>query len=519
MRSKVLSGAVILIVSSLIAKFLGAIYRIPLTNIIGTEGIGIYQLVFPIYSLFFILCTNGVCLALSKLIAGARAKKDFRGASSYFRSGLFLSGMLSIFFALFMFFGSRVISLIQGCELAKASYMSLSFGLMFASLVGVFRGLFQGYENMLPSAISTVIEQGVKLVLGLVLASYFLRFGLEFAVMGAVIGISVGELVSLIYLIITFFVYKKKYKIYKASYNFKPLLKLATIITVGGIISPLSSAIESIIIVPLIKGYATEKLATTLYGIQTGMINPLINFPLIIVTAICTCILPAISYDEENKNSNSKELCIKTIKYVFIIILACFVGYSMLSYDILRLLYGKVLEKSLENTSSLLFIISSFVMILTALSTTFTTILQAKDHAVKPVKNLAISVIIKIILTLILVAIPKINILGLALANLVSFGIYTTLNYLNIKKIYNIQLNFITTTKCLLSVIIMALSIALMRLVFNKVSLVISLSLTIVFAGIIYIMLLIVLKVITKQEIKSIIGKSQVKILAENDAK
>ena len=74
MKNKLVKSAFILIVASVFSKLLGAIYRVPLTNIIGTVGIGVYQLVFPVYSLLFVLCSNGVCLAISKMVASFRAK-------------------------------------------------------------------------------------------------------------------------------------------------------------------------------------------------------------------------------------------------------------------------------------------------------------------------------------------------------------------------------------------------------------------------------------------------------------
>ena len=68
-ENKFAKGAIILLLSALVCKVIGALYRIPLSNILGAEGIGLYQLIFPVYSLFLIFSSGGIPVALSKLVA------------------------------------------------------------------------------------------------------------------------------------------------------------------------------------------------------------------------------------------------------------------------------------------------------------------------------------------------------------------------------------------------------------------------------------------------------------------
>ena len=516
MKNKLVKSAFILIVASVFSKLLGAIYRVPLTNIIGTVGIGVYQLVFPVYSLLFVLCSNGVCLAISKMVASFRAKNDTKNISSVFKSGLIISLVVSIFFALCLVLGANIISSIQGNSQATLSYFSLGFSLIFASLVNVFRGLFQGFEDARQSAVAIILEQLFKLVFGLVLAKILMKYGVEYGVLGATIGVSAGELIAFIYLFIEYMIAKKKYKLYKTNINLKPVLKLALPITISTAILPLSSAVESFIVVPLLKRYMSETIATSLYGIQTGMINPLINFPLIIVTSLCTFLLPAVSFNESNKEKN-KVMCEKAVKFTFIIIIASAFGYSILSRDILSLLYGKVLDKSLENISSLLFIVSSLVMLFSALSSIFTTILQANNKPYIAVKSLAISIVIKLILMAMLVNISSINILGLALSSLISFIVNAIINYLYVRKIYGIRIDLTALAKILSSVLVMVLSIFFIRLIFDELNLILSLIISIICGVVVYFMCLIIFNVISKDEIKSLLDK-RVKVVAEKES-
>ena len=104
-NSKFLTGALILLIAGVICKFLGAFYRIPLSNILGAEGIGVYQLIFPIYSLFLIVSSGGIPAVLSKSVAECRARNETSRAKRYvliaFVLSLFVSSIFCIIFFVF----------------------------------------------------------------------------------------------------------------------------------------------------------------------------------------------------------------------------------------------------------------------------------------------------------------------------------------------------------------------------------------------------------------------------------
>lgn len=437
MKNKYIGGAITLAGASLIAKFLGAIYRIPLTNILGAEGIGVYQLSFPIYSLLLVFASGGFPLALSKIIAENRAEKNYVKVNSYFKKTFLITSLLGIFFALLLLVGADAFANLQGNSMVTQSYSALSLATVFACALCAFRGLFQGYQNMLPSSFSMVIEQLVKLVVGIALAKYYLPYGISYAVFGAVLGIAIGEIVAFIYLFIEYLFKKANYNLncnIKTSTN--KLLPLAVPITLGAIISPLSSAFDSLFVVKLMQTYFSQANATSLFGLQTGMINPLINFPIIFITAICVSLMPSISYAIKKKDREQEQVLVEqTLKFSFVLMLACAVGYSILAFEILDLLYPNIIKTEFIPVAKLLFVLSSITMFFTALAQTITTILQAKDKPYLAVKNLAISMSVKIVLTIVFVLIPSLNIVGLALANAVSLLLYFALNFASLKKV------------------------------------------------------------------------------------
>ena len=200
MKNSVGKGAFLLILSGFLCKIFGAFFRLPLTNIVGIEGIGIFQMVMSLYSLSLVLVTGGVTNSLSKLVASARACGEFKKINGYFRIALLFSAGLSLVLGLVYAFFSGQISSLQGIPNAKYSYMLLVFLLPLGALIGVYRGIIQGYENMAPTAVSQVIEQSIKLCLGLMFAKILINYGVASGVFGALLGITAGEVLAFLYL-------------------------------------------------------------------------------------------------------------------------------------------------------------------------------------------------------------------------------------------------------------------------------------------------------------------------------
>lgn len=518
--NKYLKGLLTLASANLIAKVIGAVYRIPLTNILGAEGIGVYQMAFPIYSLLLIFASGGLPLALSKIIAEQRALGKTDKTFYYFKKTLIITIMMGIVFSVLLFTLSSFLANIQGSSDVTLSYLALGVAVIFASSICAFRGFFQGYQDMRPSSVSLVIEQLVKLIAGLILARIFIPRGLSWGVFGATIGVAVGEIFAFAYLLFTFLTKRKKYnfKVYENKNDDNILLKLAIPITLGALISPLSSAFDSLFVVRFLSTYLSPANSTALFGLQTGMINPLINFPIIIISSICVSLLPEISYLlKQNESIKLNETINKTIKYIFVFMLACAVGYSVLAYDILKALYPNVINQSIANISRILFILSSISMIFSSLAQTFTTVMQADGKPYIPVRNLAVSMAIRVILTILLILIPSLNILGLAIANLISFVVYSFLNYKSLKKIVPVELKKYDLFYSLLSAFVMAISVLGVKLLFKNFNSLIVLGLSISVGVIVYLGLILLFKVINLREIKSFLRRKDNFVADKNE--
>ena len=204
------SGVLILLVGSVIAKGLGAIYRIPLTWILGVEGLGVYQLVFPIFSLVLVLSSTGMPAGISKMIA--LRKDNVAEINRILKVSVIALSVIGLVFGLILFFCAGLIAQIQGNSIATLPYMAIAPAVVLVSVLSAFRGYFQGRMNMIPTSMSNIFEQFFKLIFGLALSFLFVPQGIEYGVLGAVLGITLSELVAVGYMFLSYAIDKKKEK-------------------------------------------------------------------------------------------------------------------------------------------------------------------------------------------------------------------------------------------------------------------------------------------------------------------
>lgn len=194
-----IAGTVVLATAGLLCKVIGAAYRIPLTNLLGAEGIGLYQLVFPFYILLLNLSSTGFPSALSTLTAERLAARDVRGADAVFFSGLWLLlGVGGFFTLLALLFAPAVATLLGNPDAAPAIRL-IAPSVLFVGGIAAVRGSFQGRMNMVPTALSQLIEQLVKAVWALVAASLLMP-DVRAAVFAVLLGVTVSELCALLFL-------------------------------------------------------------------------------------------------------------------------------------------------------------------------------------------------------------------------------------------------------------------------------------------------------------------------------
>ncbi len=434
-KNTLISGALYLGVGTFIAKLLGAFYRVPLTNMIGGLGLGLYQMVFPVYSLLLDFSGAGLPSALSRLISSKTNQKDT--GKRLFINSIRIFLCLGIICSLIMAIFCRKLARLQGNEDAYLGYLFLSPAIVFVSLISCFRGYFQGNMDMKPTAISQVVEQVVKLVLGITFVKIFLP-NLPLCVGGATLAITISEIFALLILIS---IYKRK-KIdnekteltANLATDAKLIIKTTFPITLVGIMIPLSQVIDSFLTINILSKYTSE--ATLLYGLLSGVVITVINLPVSVCYGISTVAIPSVS---SSRDEREKEIRIKkAIILTLIIALPCSIFLWLFAPFTINLLFHNLQTTQKQIAVKLLSIASPCVVLLSLLQTS-NAILIGKGRLYMPVFSLMIGIIVKTILNITLLKIPQLNIYGGVIAIIACYFVTCLINLVLIftKKVKN----------------------------------------------------------------------------------
>ncbi len=455
--SKLGISTLVLVVSGFICKLLGAFFRFPLTNLIGIEGIGIFQLVMSLYSFSLVVASGGITVTLSKLISSARAVGDEKRVQNYlFRalfSGIGIGLILGIFFVLF----GNIISSFQGVDVGGSYFLFIVLLPLGAGLASM-RGFFQGYENMFPTAISQIIEQVIKFIMGILFASIFVKNGISKGVFGAFLGITLSELLAFIYIFILYLFKNKNFEIYRQNKMIKREFdKVNFTLMLSASIIPLTNAIDSLFIVSrLVSSGITNEMATKLYGLQTGIVGAILNFPLIISLAVTTAYLPNITYLISRK-VEGKLMIEKGLKILLFLILPTTFGIIAISKPFLLVMYSDVSE-FLEITFLLMFY-GGFSIIFTALMQYFIMLLQAHGEFRFILIITILGGLIKLSLTFFLSSVSIINIFSLVIGNIFLSSFVCVMAIWKLKKMVGFSIFFPDIFSILFATLMMFLAV------------------------------------------------------------
>lgn len=438
-----IKGALILIVFNLVGKVVGALYRIPLAKTLGSVGMGQYQLTFPLYCLILTVATSGVPVAISKLVAEYNSKNRFKDSKKVLWISLLILTGVSLVGSTLVIVNAKLIAKWQGNVDSYICYYGIAPAILFVGMLSAFRGYFQGNLCMFPSAVSGLVEQVVKMISGLFFANRFLIFGTEWAVFGALLGVSFGEFFALLFLLVSYFFYSKIYKktseikCEKTKFLARQLFNLSLPITLGGLVGPLTTMIDSFLVVNLlmVSGFSNAD-ATALLGIQSGVVEPLVNIPVVIAVSISTALLPSISkLAGTNKHEEIKLLIEKAFQITLSISIACAICFVVFGEQALNFLYGSNFDQNDILIALKLLFIGSVNIVFLSLVQVSAGVLQGLGKTKIPMKSLIVGGVIKLVFDALLVRIQSINILGTVIAGGMCYFVVFALNFRQIKKL------------------------------------------------------------------------------------
>ncbi|MEG0857130.1 MAG: polysaccharide biosynthesis protein [Terrisporobacter sp.] len=440
-KQSLIKGSLILGIAGIIARFLGLFFRWPLIMLIGDEGVGYYQMSYPLY-MFFIAIASGIPVAMSKIISEKNATGDIEGTFEVVKESTYLMLVLGLGTTLILFFFAKpIISFLKWNPKSYYALIGISFAPLIMSFMTIYRGFFQGLQNMTPSGVSQILEQIGRVIVGVGLAIILLPKGIEYSAGGAAFGAAAGGLIGSGYLYYQYRKIKKHMGIKKIKTNTQLLTKILKIsipISIGATVGTIMSLIDSIVVPQkLLEAGLSDKAATILYSQLTGKASVIVNIPLTLSMALCVSLIPIIAENYILKNKREVDNKVQlSIKLASVISLPCMLGMFFLAEPIMKLIF----PGRFEGIEILRFLSLTIPFII--ITQTTTSIMQGTGHYIIPVINLFVGCVVKIILTWVLVPIPSLNIYGAVIGSIGAYIVATILNLIAMKVNMKTKLGF-----------------------------------------------------------------------------
>lgn len=430
----IIGGMTVLGLAGVICKLVGVLYSIPLTWMIGTQGLGVYNAVFPAYNLLLTISSAGLPVAVSRLVARSLAKDDPSSAKNVFKTALILLTAVGSVATIIMLAGSNLLAVASDQPTSRIGFQVIAPCVLLVCMLSAFRGFMQGQQNMTPTAISQLIEQVGKVFLALPMAYFGSKIGIEYGAAGALLGTTIVEGIALLYMIILYFRRKAAFASLPQLANELPesrssiakqLMGISLPITIGACIVPLSQYIDSTMLVGRLMSTGMEAgKAASVYGLFSGTVIRIINIPTALALAVSMSLVPAIS--SAKAIEDHRQIVRQTdlgMRFAFLIGLPCSIGMSVLAEPLMRFFYeGSIVEEELVLGGELLTMSGLTIILFTVVQAT-TSVLQGLGKQRIPMYTLVAGVVCKIVLNYVLIAIPEINIHGAPIASLVCYTV------------------------------------------------------------------------------------------------
>jgi stage V sporulation protein B len=438
--NSIIKGTMILIGGNIVVKIIGALFKLPLANIIGADGMGLYNASFTVYDIFLVLSTAGYTLAISKMVSSCCAHGKDGEALAILKVTRRLFFVIGFIFSLAMFFGAQIFAGLIGNTRSYRCIIMLAPAVLFVSLMCAYRGYYQGTNDMVPTTISQVVEAIVRLVFGLSISWYLKTQGysIEIVSAGAIVGITIGEFSSTFTLAMMHRFKRRGKKPRRRCYTAKrSILKtlFATSIPIGisGIIISVINILDnSIVMHRLQQTGCTEQEANTLYG-AFNMAFTVFSLPVTTVMAVTTSVFPVLSYAHACHNYNRvTRISQASMRIVMLASTAAGAIFLSLSQPIIMLLYFGQPHDAKIAVPLLVLMAPSAVLI--SLSVMTGTILQAIDKLLVPSRSAIIGGGICLAFNWFLIGNPRIGIYGVPIGISVCYLITTALNLSAIHK-------------------------------------------------------------------------------------
>ncbi len=519
-------------IALIIARVIGLLYRRPLGETIGTVGLGYYGYASNLYTILLLISSFSIPTALSKIISERLAKGEYRNSQKIFKGALFYALIVGGIAALIAFFGGGI--LLPGNQHnAIPALRVLAPTIFLSAILGVLRGYFQAYKNMTPTSVSQVVEQIFNAAVSIIAAILLIRTlapggGTDQAIWGSVggtLGTGAGVLAGLLFMWFVFHVNKKTFARMaerdktgvEDSYRdiFRLILIVVTPIIITSFINNASTYLDGVIYAEMQDRSGIDaQLITSAYGEYSNYYLPLINIPLALAAASVAAMMPEVSAAHALEKTEEANRAVQTtIRLTMFICLPATVGLTILAQPIMAVLF----PGSTDLSARLLFTGSLYV-IFAALSTITGGVLQSIGRQKEAMINAGIALGINLVFqAVILLAVPKLDIYAVMIANILFSVMCCVLNDISLKKYLGFRNELrVTYVMPLIASAVMAGAAAAVYFGLNALthSMFIPLVLAVIVAILIYLVGYVVITRIPENEMRTFpMGSRLVKIL------
>ena len=540
-------NSAILVISAIIVKLIGAFFKIPLTNILGGNGMAYFSCAYSIFMPVYAISVTGLPIAIAKLVSEANAKKDYKKISNIKSASFKLFSLIGFIFTIIVIFSAYPFcKYAASLTFAWPSVVMIAPTVIISCITSVYRGYYEGLHDMYPTAISQIIESVIKITLGL-LFSYksfeFINNSPEFikkiekifniesseneivysvSSAAAILGITLSSLLGMLFMIFKSNSDKSTIKSEKSNDKtiYKSLIKIALPVSASSLVTSLTTISDLITITYCIEkiiekspdffvflDISKNEIAGFVYGSFAGLAITVFNLVPSVINMFGKSIFPEISEAKALNNHAKINLSIeKALLTSAFFAIPSGIGITFLSKEILTFLFKEKNYEILISYKSLS--ILGIGVIFLSLSTTVFSMLQAIGRNDIPLKVMFLGTIIKIIGNIILIPIPDININGAAISTTISYSVIFIISIISLLK--ETKMKFSSNVKS--SIVIMLYSSLLCGLsakivhyiLSNFLSYRINLLLSIVFGGFIYLIFIIAISYFDKSAVKSV---------------
>lgn len=514
-----MQGVIALMCSQVIIKILGLVYSMYLTNRkgFGDSGNAIYMSGYQIYALLLTLSSIGVPNAISKLVSEKLALGDKKGADRIFKIAFIAFACIGFGGTLMLYLGANVIAN-YWLQIPEAEYtlMALSPAIFFVSISSVIRGYFNGRQKMSATANSQTVEQVFKTTLTIIIVeivAIFSNVNTELMAAGANLATTLSTFLSFSYIFALYKMNKKEeYKEFQgvveseskdtARSIIRKILAVSIPISLSSLLSSINKNIDSVTVVRLLKPIIGEVAAKTKYGILSSKVDILTSMPLAFNIAFATSLVPAISGARVKNDTETINKRLRLSLLITILIgLPCTFGMFLYARQILELLFPNA------SSGGILLAISAITIIFTSLAQTINGALQGLGKIRVPAIALGCGVLVKLIANLILIPIQGIYENGAAIGSVLCHIVSFTIVYTVLKR--TVKLDF-KISKLIIKPFIVTVLMSIIS--YSSYKMVIALGLGsrictiigIIVAVIFYFILIILFKILSKEDIYSL---------------